>query len=302
MGAHRNKHGLSREIPEGIKREIRQQAGFGCVCCGIGIGLYEHIEPEFVDAKEHDPRTMTYLCGSCEGKVTRGILSKDSIWRAREEPWCRVRGKPHEAFDVGGSTVAVWVGSNRICDVPVVLRVVDQTLLRIDGPEKSGAPYRISGRFYDADGRLVFSIDHNEWLGEPSAWDIECVGPRIVVRQGHRAIVLQLCAVPPEGIVIERADFAYKGTRVRVDADLLSVVSPTGAQAKVGGRSIAGIGPRAAFLAVNGKGQYEIGPDITIAPEAAMPRLPPTRVKHVNPNDPCPCGSGRKAKKCHRAA
>ena len=78
-----NKHGLSRNIPSQIKREIRQAAGFGCVCCGVAIGMYEHVDPEFHDAKEHDPERMAYLCGGCHDKVSRGIWSKDKIKEER---------------------------------------------------------------------------------------------------------------------------------------------------------------------------------------------------------------------------
>ncbi|MHB0562224.1 hypothetical protein ACX3RA_15640, partial [Escherichia coli] len=57
-----NKHGLSRRIPETIKRQIRQRCGFGCVICGFGFYDYEHFKPDFVDAKVHDPNGMTLLC------------------------------------------------------------------------------------------------------------------------------------------------------------------------------------------------------------------------------------------------
>ena len=57
-----NKHGLSRYIPEAIKREVRQRCGFGCVICGFGFYDYEHFDPDFADAKFHDPNGMTLLC------------------------------------------------------------------------------------------------------------------------------------------------------------------------------------------------------------------------------------------------
>jgi len=59
-----NIHGLSRTIPEGIKRQVRQECGFGCVVCGLAIATYEHIDPPFKTAKDHDPSKIAYLCGS----------------------------------------------------------------------------------------------------------------------------------------------------------------------------------------------------------------------------------------------
>ncbi|MXF04188.1 hypothetical protein FQ041_25950, partial [Escherichia coli] len=70
-----NKHGLSRRIPETIKRQIRQRCGFGCVICGFGFYDYEHFKPDFVDAKIHDPNGMTLLCSQRNQKRARGRLS-----------------------------------------------------------------------------------------------------------------------------------------------------------------------------------------------------------------------------------
>ena len=61
---NRNQYGLTRTIPEDIKRQVRQACGFGCVCCGLAIATYEHIDPEFHFAESHDPDKMAYLCGA----------------------------------------------------------------------------------------------------------------------------------------------------------------------------------------------------------------------------------------------
>lgn len=298
-----NRFGLSRRIPEEVKRAVRQAARFGCVCCGGGIGTYEHIEPEFADARNHDPEAMAYLCGSCHLKVTRKIWSKERIWEGRRRPWCEVHGGPHEAFDIGATGVAVWLGLNRIADVPTILQIAGNTLFRIDGPECDGAPYRISGRFYDSQEQLLFTIDRNEWLGEPDVWDIECIGARITIRKAHRSVALKLCAVPPYGIVVEQADFPFRGSTVHVDTTVLRVVSPTGGIATVSGQSVVGDGENSVFLSVNDKGQYEITGPLTFKAMQAedQPRLPPVRVERIGRNDDCPCGSRKKYKKCHGA-
>ncbi len=76
MASPVNKHGLSRYIPQHIKRELRQRSRFGCVICRRGFYQYEHIDPPFEDAKTHVPDRMCCLCGSCHDAVTRGQLSK----------------------------------------------------------------------------------------------------------------------------------------------------------------------------------------------------------------------------------
>ena len=88
-----NKHGLSRNIPPSIKREIRVAAGFGCVMCGSIIYEYEHIEPTFKDAKEHGPHKMTLLCSLHHDKVSKKIISKKKIWEDKNNPTPKKTGK-----------------------------------------------------------------------------------------------------------------------------------------------------------------------------------------------------------------
>lgn len=68
--AEENRFGLGRYIPPEIRRLLRKEAGYGCVICGNIIIEYEHIEPEFKDALEHDPNKMTILCPGCHANVT----------------------------------------------------------------------------------------------------------------------------------------------------------------------------------------------------------------------------------------
>lgn len=71
----KNKHGLSRTIPDKIKEQVRKNSGFGCVICGVGIIEYEHVNPEFKDCTEHNSENITLLCPTCHSKKTRGFLS-----------------------------------------------------------------------------------------------------------------------------------------------------------------------------------------------------------------------------------
>src|SRR5689334_6226345 len=80
-----NKHGLSRDIPKRIKREVRRRSRFGCVLCRSGIYDYEHIDPEFADARKHDPDKICCLCPSCHALVTRGQRSKAMVAQAYDE-------------------------------------------------------------------------------------------------------------------------------------------------------------------------------------------------------------------------
>ena len=49
-----NRFGLTRDIPEPVRRAVRQGTGFGCVICGAAIITYHHFDPPFV--KRHTLR------------------------------------------------------------------------------------------------------------------------------------------------------------------------------------------------------------------------------------------------------
>ena len=91
-----NKYGLSRYIPSDVRREVRQRSKFGCVICRRGFYQYEHIDPPFDDATEHNPSHICCLCGSCHDSVTRGHISKEAI----KAEYQRIQGLPLEKVGV----------------------------------------------------------------------------------------------------------------------------------------------------------------------------------------------------------
>lgn len=68
MSSEKNQYGLSKHRPSSVEEEIRQRCGFGCVICGLCFYDYEHFNPDFKDARIHDPRGMTLLCMQCNQK------------------------------------------------------------------------------------------------------------------------------------------------------------------------------------------------------------------------------------------
>ena len=68
------KYWLIRTVLADVKRAIRQRCGFSYVVCGLGFYDYEHFDPDFQDATEHNPRGMTLLCSQCNQKRARSQL------------------------------------------------------------------------------------------------------------------------------------------------------------------------------------------------------------------------------------
>lgn len=316
--SEKNKFGLSRDIPEDVKRQIRQACGFGCVYCGLAIATYEHIDPEFNEATSHDPEKMAYLCGNCHDRVTRKFWSKQKIKQARENPLCIRNGRCHDALDISEEKdLVLWLGSTRIVGMETIFKVDDTTLLSIEPPEQAGAPYRLSGEFYDDEGNLLFRIAKNEWFGESKNWDIECVGGRIIIRTKPRNISLQILCNPPNEVIIEKLNMLYKDTRFYLDSFYrLHCKSYEGGGFSMFGRELVATSRGAvAFTAISKENPHKInesgtsslggGGDFYIGTVnySDIPKSisdDTTRQwKRLGVNDPCLCGSGRKYKKCH---
>jgi hypothetical protein len=216
----RNRFGLSRDVPADTRRRVRQQCGFGCVLCGHPICQYEHIDPEFADARSHDAGKMALLCGTCHDKVTRGLTSKDKVKRARDNPCTFSRGLVRDAFDFA-SPFQLRIGTNTVQDVRSIIRSRKDAFewFRIDPAEDETGPPMVTARFFDANDQLSLEIVENEWRCKTSVWDLEIDGQVLRVRNGHRNIHLQVKALPPHGFEIQRLHMAYRGSRVSVLPD-----------------------------------------------------------------------------------
>jgi hypothetical protein len=160
----KNQYGLSRHIPEPIKRIIRQRCGFGCVICGNGFYTYEHFEPEFRYAKLHNPSGMTLLCWEHQMKKKNGWISKDDVVRANKNPKCNQKGFAKHLFNLGNVSPKILFAGVTFQDCDVLIKVNNSPILSISKPETLliPSPYRLSGLFRDPQGKLALKIDKNE--------------------------------------------------------------------------------------------------------------------------------------------
>lgn len=221
--ANTNDHGLPRTIPEGVKREIRQRCGFGCVICGLGFYDYEHFAPDFVDATEHNPAGMTLLCPRCNQNRARGRLSRETVAEANQNPVCIRNGHANEMFDFHSDPIAVVFAGVTFYDCAHLIMVNGRSLLSVRPPQEVSSPMLLSGVFCDSVGRDALVIKDNEWSVSTGNWDVECVGPRITIRSGPGDIVLVLKLNPPHGIIVERIDMLFEGVRFRGNDQTLEI-------------------------------------------------------------------------------
>ena len=212
MATAQNAHGLSRNIPADIAREVRQRSKFGCVLCRKAICQYEHIKPEFKDATIHSAESICLLCYQCHGKVTKGIIAKKTVVEAYQRVQISDEvHRPFDEFDLNSNALRIVLGSSIFHRPKALIELDGETILAIEPPENGSSFPTLTGIFSDRSGREVLKIERNVWSSPISTWDVESKGNEIIVRQGRGNVALHLIANPPDEIVIQKLDM-YLGS------------------------------------------------------------------------------------------
>lgn len=207
----RNQHGLGRYVPQAVRREIRSRCGFGCVICGLAYYDYEHFDPDFKDAKEHNPAGMTLLCMQCNQKRARGTLSSQTVALANQAPKCRQQGFASELFDFSSEPIEVKFAGVSFYNCRTLIRVSGVDLLSFKPPEEPGTPVLLSGYLSDITGATTLKIVDNIWSAGEENWDVEVKGQRIIFRRSPSDIALQIRVAPPHALAVEIINMEFEG-------------------------------------------------------------------------------------------
>lgn len=73
------------DIPEPLKRQVRQRCGFGCVICGVPVYHYDHLE-EYSRVRVHEPDNLVLLCPNHHQDKTSHRLPKALLTKAAANP------------------------------------------------------------------------------------------------------------------------------------------------------------------------------------------------------------------------
>lgn len=213
-----NRHGLSRNIPADIAREVRRRSKFGCVMCRCAIYQFEHIDPEFADARKHDPNAICLLCGSCHDRVTRGRLSKETV-KAKylEIQNSQEISRPFEEFDLATNQISVVLGSATFEYLECLLRINGEDVLTIRPPKDGAAFPALNGIFCDRAGREIFRITDNVWEGPVDAWDVQISGTRLTIKADEHRTALALEVQPPNTVRVTQLDMYKDNCRIVCD-------------------------------------------------------------------------------------
>ncbi|EGR4459373.1 HNH endonuclease [Vibrio cholerae] len=215
----KNKHGLSRYIKSSVKEKIRRDAGFGCVFCGCVLVEYEHIEPEYHDAKIHDPDKMTILCPTCHDKVTKKIISKKRVLAAKENPKALQNGYVNDMLLVATESVELLIGNVRTSMFGVAINLYGKPLFWFEPADDPDEPYKICCIFYGAEGKPIAYINRNEYIALVGKQDIVSKGTTLSITDKKYGCLLELSRTGDEPLHIKRLFTQLHSTKIVVDGE-----------------------------------------------------------------------------------
>ena len=199
-------------IPEPVKREVRQKAGFGCCKCGFPIIEYHHIVKDSLK-----PEDIMLFCPIHHHEATVGaILEEEQLyWKAK--PYNIQRGYVEGKLKVNQRTPVVNIGTNQFVGDGNFIIVDGENLLSIEINE---GRLELSMKLYDQKDNLVAVIKRNEWIsGNPLPWDLESKFQWLRIRRKLRDIQLEIDAKKyPIDI---RADMWRKGQNFQLYPNLI---------------------------------------------------------------------------------
>lgn len=210
-----NKHGLARRIPSEIKKQIRKDDGYGCVICGNILVDYEHIDPLFCDATEHDPEKMALLCSTHHDQVTRKVLPKRIIKEHKKNPYCKSRGYAHSNYYPNPEDVKIKLGNSYLENTKIILAIDEKPIIWIDSEE--GSPILFNAIFYDHEGNKLGFLNKNTFIALVTECDISGIGSRIEARLKRGKINLTINLEGDQVVEIKRLNTNYAGNNVEID-------------------------------------------------------------------------------------
>lgn len=211
----------SRNIPEPIKREVRQRCGFGCVICGLPIYDYDHLK-QWAIVKEHVADDITLLCPSHHREVTSGRLPRDMVLEANKAPYNFKHGRstPTILYYQGDSCDFI-IGNNKfsmdersrhkqliafmVDGIPILSFNFDQGHLLLNAVLFDERNFPILNIF---NNQLVYALDQ---------WDIKLTGKKLIIRSGLRKVFLEITFETPNIVIINSGRLLCNGVEIKVD-------------------------------------------------------------------------------------
>lgn len=220
----------NRNIPEPMKREIRQRCGFGCVLCGSIIYDYDHMENDWADVREHVSNDITLLCPNHHREKTNNLISREQVVEANKKPFNIENGysSPYSLNFSGGvayvvianniftndSLLNIYGGQVNPFVIPILIDAVPVIAFKIED-EKLLLDITIVNEFNEP----IFLVRDNQLVVNSEAWDVDMRGSSLIVREGHKKIVIEMEFCVPNKVIVKKAKIKFNGVVLDLKED-----------------------------------------------------------------------------------
>lgn len=176
-----------RYIPLPVRRQLRQEAFFGCAECGNPILEYHHIIP-WSESKHNDPDHMVALCPLHHTEY--GKRRRQDAYEVKANPRNRLLGAVLGELHTNADTSDFLVGSNTFQDTPVIFQFYGQPIL---GYRVEDGRAEVSAYIPDANGWPDLRIKNNDLMvATTGKWDIEFRTNYLKVQRRERETYFEL--------------------------------------------------------------------------------------------------------------
>lgn len=205
----------SRYIPAQIRRELRQEANFGCAFCGTPVIQYHHIIP-YSEIEKHIPEEMVALCPNCHAEADAGSITREELYEAKESPHntdivdYMFYFEPQPPILLLGSAHVEFGERGTI------------SLLRIKGEDIISARYvqdrlHFDIHFFSEDNDLIASITDGEWWAKTdNLWDLKYKKTWLKIWNSNEEVGLKLEYNPDNRHISFKGKFYYDGDEVLI--------------------------------------------------------------------------------------
>lgn len=174
-------------VPSDVKRQLRQESGFGCCRCGHPFIQYHHIVP-WAEDQHFRPADMMVLCGQCHPLCTVGAIPEVDQRAMKARPKNIVDNLVRGHLFVNKSELVVNLAGGRATETPNLLQLSQEVVLSARRDAEHGRVL-ISANIHDRDGNTVGFLRDNEWNMIPDlVWDFETYPLHSTVRLAPRQI------------------------------------------------------------------------------------------------------------------
>ena len=178
-------------VPNEVKRQLRQEAGFGCCRCGHPFIQYHHIIP-WAEDQHFRPDDMMVLCGQCHPLCTVNAIPQPDQRALKARPKNIVDNLARGMLSVNSQKLSVNLAGGTAVETPNLLSLSGTTVLAAKRDAKHGRVL-ISAMIHDSSGNVVAILRDNEWSMDPSTvWDFETYPLHSTIRLGPRDIAFEV--------------------------------------------------------------------------------------------------------------